>query len=241
MQRQESVIASNESSAAHYQKLVNLDKRIRKLSKSEAPARAFLVLNELFKRLDEDPLPVDQLEEAMLVCSVENHLKETFIEYGKGDYYNEAMKVLSKMNWSLKPPDEGYFCWQTFWHFNLIRDELISGNTWTIENLHKRLCQKYVHVFRSFVYWCKERDVIRTHNDNEYELGPSYEECERGPLIFSEHECLLYLSDPFYGKCSDEALPTSSDVLTWYMHGSVQCKTFKETLSEMAVLNLCVV
>ena len=55
------------------------------------------------------------------------------------------------------------------------------------------------------------------------------------------HECLLYLSDLIFEKCSDKALPTLSDALTRFMHGIVQCEAFKETLSEMVILNLCVV
>ena len=89
-----------------------MDKKVRDKSKKDAPARLFLMLIELFSEFEREPMTYEEFEESMEGDCFTNHLLLTLED--KACYYEESMRVLHDMLGN----------WQTFWHFDWLKDQL---------------------------------------------------------------------------------------------------------------------
>ena len=79
----ENLERSTRDLAPKYKKLDNLDRRIKKKSEADAPARLFFFVNDLFVGFKCTPLNFDDFENAMHRDTVQDHLQRTLDECDK--------------------------------------------------------------------------------------------------------------------------------------------------------------
>ena len=63
--RHEQLVESNRSGTMQWKELLRLDKKVRNMSKKDAPARLFLMLIELFSEFEREPMTYKEFEESM--------------------------------------------------------------------------------------------------------------------------------------------------------------------------------
>lgn len=236
------VVESNRELASKHQKINNLCKRIEKKSREEAPARSFLIIYELFQSLDREPLSDDAFEKAMRFESVNKHLHNTLSECDKGSLFGKAAEKLNQLDLQL---GDGYsFSWQTFWYFNLIKDELENAVCIHVTTLYKHVRRQLLNAFKELVLKLRRIDVICVVDcdSRTYCLGPGFADFDEGTLVFSEREILAYLINTFedeYDENDDGKLPTLLNAINSMLDAHDQ-ESFEQSLQDLELLDFCV-
>ena len=136
------------------------------------------------------------------------------------------------------------FSWQTFWYFNLIKDELENAVCIHVTTLYQHVRRQLLNAFKELVLKLRRIDVICVVDCDSrmYCLGPGFEDLDEDTLVFSERKFLAYLINTFedeYDENDNGKLPTLLNAINSMLDAHDQ-ESFEQSLQDLELLDLCV-
>ena len=224
----EQTIYATKSNSSKCKRLRNLENKIKRRMKAEAPARLFLIVAHMLTGVKVGQSSFDDFMEVAECDYVSSHLEQVLMRNNKHFCFRDAW---AKLEPAIEYCDDHVDCSKIL-HYDLLKNEFNVMRT--LADLHGILREKLTNYFYGFMVKCEKLHIFE--NDGfGYTYGSAHDSLQDRAFSFPEHACVIILHDQLSDTCEHARM---EDALSALLREHDQ-EILKNSLVALATLGIC--